>query len=215
MIKKVNIHTHQYTINEENNIEVVSLFHNESLPEDGLFSIGIHPWHAEKNTLQPLLDEMFPKIRFAFAIGECGLDKSSTVDWKRQMKVFRKQIELSEDHKKPLIIHAVRCYSDIIAIHKAYKPKQKWIIHSFQGNKQEAEQLIKHGIYLSFGTNLLRENDKLIESLKATPLDYLFFETDEDSIEISKIYKYAASVLNISEEELTARIYSNFTSLQN
>ncbi|MDA3910589.1 MAG: hypothetical protein PF448_04440 [Bacteroidales bacterium] len=43
----INIHTHQESTNEEH-IEIISLFHNASIPEGKLFSIGAHPWHAEK-----------------------------------------------------------------------------------------------------------------------------------------------------------------------
>ena len=213
MTKRVNIHTHQKSTNEED-IEIISLFHNASIPEGELFSIGVHPWHAEKNSPQALIDEIFPKARFAFAIGECGLDKSSSISWGKQVEVFRKQIELSEKTGKPIIIHAVRSYQDIIALHKIYSPSQAWIIHGFQGSAESMEQLIKHGIYVSFGANLLRENPKQLEALKATPGEYLFLETDEAAISLSKVYEYAALVRGVSLDTLTEQIHRNFTSIK-
>lgn len=213
MTKRINIHTHQQSTLEED-IEIISVFHHSSIPEDIKFSIGIHPWHAEKNSASALIDELFPKARFAFAIGECGLDRSSSINWEKQVEVFRKQIDLSERFNKPMIIHAVRSYPDIIALHKIYKPFQAWIIHGFQGDVKAMEQLIQHeGIYISFGANILRENPKHIEALKNTPIDRLFLETDESSISLKKIYNYVSNCLNIPEEKLIEKIHNNFLQL--
>jgi TatD DNase family protein len=209
----INIHTHQESTNEEH-IEIISLFHNASIPEGQLFSIGAHPWHAEKNTPQALIDEIFPKVRFAFAIGECGLDRSSSANWDKQVELFRLQIALSEDTKKPLIIHAVKSYPDIIALHKIHQPKQAWIIHGYQGNRENMQQLTQHGIYLSYGADILRNQNKLDDCLINTPEDKLFFETDEASVNILSVYEYAARLRNVSIERLTEQIHENFAAIQ-
>ncbi len=209
----INIHTHQESTNEEH-IEIISLFHNASIPEGILFSIGAHPWHAEKNTPQALIDEIFPKVRFAFAIGECGLDRSSSTNWDKQVKLFRLQIELSEQIRKPLIIHAVKSYPDIIALKKMYQPKQAWIIHGYQGNSENMQQLTQHGLYLSYGADLLRNQSKLDDCLINTPKDKLFFETDEASANILNVYEYAARLRNISIESLTEQIHKNFAAIK-
>ncbi|MEA1874779.1 MAG: TatD family hydrolase [Bacteroidota bacterium] len=209
----INIHTHQESTNEEH-IEIISLFHNASIPEGKLFSIGAHPWHAEKDTPQALIDEIFPKVRFAFAIGECGLDRSSSTNWDKQVELFRLQIILSEKAKKPLIIHAVKSYHDIIALHKIYQPKQAWIIHGYQGNTETMQQLTQHGIYLSYGAALLRNQSKLNECLIYTPEDKLFFETDEASIKILSVYEHAARLKNISVEALNKQIHENFAAIK-
>jgi len=215
MMKKglINIHTHQESTNEEH-IEILSLFHNASIPEGKLFSIGAHPWHAEKNTPQTLIDEIFPKIRFAFAVGECGLDRNSSVSWDKQVELFRLQIDLSEKKKKPLIIHAVKSFPDIIALHKIYMPKQAWIIHGYQGNAENMQQLTQHGIYLSYGAAILRNHRKLNECLINTPMDKLFFETDEASISILKVYEHAARLRNVSVEGLNNQIHENFVAIK-
>ena len=45
------------------------------------------------------------KAEKCFALGECGLDKITASDFELQKEVFKKQIQLSEKYKKPLIIH--------------------------------------------------------------------------------------------------------------
>jgi TatD DNase family protein len=213
MSEFVNIHTHQKSINEEA-IEIISLFHNASIPDEGYFSIGAHPWHAEKNSSQSMLEEIIPKARFAFAIGECGLDRSSSIDWNKQMDVFRKQIELSEKIRKPLIIHAVRSYPDIIALNKYYKPKQAWIIHGFNGNTEQVKQLLNYNIYLSYGINILRLNNNEINCLSETPLDRLFLETDDSNINIVEMYDFASKQLNLKTDVLKNQLYSNFKKIK-
>ena len=90
-----------------------------------------------------------------------------------------------------LVIHAVKAYDDIIRIHKAERPKQPWIIHGFRGKPETAGQLIREGLYLSFGEYYNHE------SLKFVPLDRLFLETDEGNMPIDKLYRKAARIRNL------------------
>lgn len=53
-----------------------------------------------------------------WAIGECGLDKYSQVDFDIQKQYFIKQIELSELTHKPLIIHCVKAYNELLNLKK-------------------------------------------------------------------------------------------------
>jgi TatD DNase family protein len=69
-----------------------------------------------------------------FALGECGLDKITASDFELQKVVFKKQIQLSEKHQKPLIIHCVKAHQELIEIKKELKPKQVWIFHGFNTN---------------------------------------------------------------------------------
>jgi TatD DNase family protein len=209
----IDIHTHSASGSSERK-ELVSYFHRSYIPETDLFSIGVHPWHAEKGPTKNLIDELYPKAYKAFAIGECGLDRASTSNWDKQTEVFKAQINLSEKLQKPLIIHAVKAYPDIIALHKIHKPKQAWIIHGFRGNQQIMEQCTEHGIYLSFGAILMRGIKTMEETFKNTPDQFIFLETDESSADIDDIYTQAARIRGISKEILTGIIQDNFKSIQ-
>ncbi len=212
-MKIIDIHTHS-TSEDKDYLELQSFFHKNYLPETKCFSVGIHPWHAEKGSTDALIDELRPKAYKAFAIGECGLDKSSSCDFNKQKEVFEAQIDISEKLKKPLIIHAVKTYPDIIALHKKHQPAQAWIIHGFRGNMQNMEACTKHGIYLSYDAWLMRGFESHEAVFKNTPDNLLFLETDESNISISQIYERAAYLKGIAFEALVSQINQNFKAIQ-
>ena len=124
------------------------------------------------------------------------------------------QIELSEQIAKPLIIHAVRTYPDIISIRKETKAKQPWIIHGFQGSVQSAEQLLRHdGIYLSLGVVLFKNERRASELLNVIPLNRLFFETDVTERDIVEVYERATSLSSIELDKLRNDIFNNFVKI--
>ena len=85
------------------------------------------------------------------AIGEAGLDTLAESPMDLQKEVFLAQANLAEETHKPLIIHCVKAWADLIACKKAVKPEMPWIIHGFRGNGELASQLVRLGFYLSFG----------------------------------------------------------------
>lgn len=146
------------------------------------------------------------------AIGECGLDKTVATDLARQIVLFEQHIALSEKWRKPIIIHCVRAYNELLRIKKRCKPKQAWIIHGFNNKPPVAEQLLKHGCYLSLGKALLHPFSNAAKTLETMPLDRLFLETDDaDDISISAIYAAAATIAGSSVDDLKQRIFDNFT----
>nr|WP_262484826.1 TatD family hydrolase [Chryseobacterium sp. T16E-39] len=73
------------------------------------YSAGIHP----KDILPNSIEEQFKWLdsvidENCFSIGECGLDSLVPIEMKIQEEVFVRQIKLSNDLKKPLVIHCVR-----------------------------------------------------------------------------------------------------------
>ena len=137
------------------------------------------------------------------------MDKLIAVDFELQKEVFKKQIQLSEKYKKPLIIHCVKAHQEIIEIKKEVNPKQVWILHGFNKNKQLAESLLKNGIILSFGSAIIK-NKKLQEVLVELPISSLLLETDASELEIQEIYQKASEIKNSSLIDLQVAIYQNF-----
>ena len=213
----VNIHTHSsnYIDNKEfieiQNIDVDNIV---NVDVSHFYSIGIHPWDCQQSTVnsQQVLMKCLGDLNF-LAIGECGLDRACDADFELQKKVFIKQIELSEQFNKPLIIHAVRSYPDIISIRKETKSKADWIIHGFQGNEQSAEQLLKHNIYLSLGDVLFKNETKAQRLLQTIPLEKLFLETDVAERKISDVYEKAALLSGIEMDKLRNEIFNNFVKI--
>lgn len=94
-----------------------------------------------------------------------------------QTALLRIHYELSETLRKPLILHIVKSFPEIIALRKQWKPTQPWIIHGFRGKPQLARELLAHGFHLSYGkkynpaslaithaSRLLRETDEMPDS---------------------------------------------------
>ena len=145
------------------------------------FSVGIHPWflndfEAQWNALIPLAQHFN-----CWAIGECGLDKNVTSPLSLQQEIFLRHIELAESLELPLIIHCVKAYAEVIQLRKRTHSQQLWILHGFRKNLKVAQELIAHGIAISFGTPLLY-SDQLQEGFKKISTEYRFFESD-DSIQ--------------------------------
>ena len=156
----------------------------------------------------------FSDSQILIAIGECGLDRACDSDFELQREVFIKQIELSEQYHKPLIIHAVRSYPDIISIWKEMKPNQPWIIHGFNGNEHSAEQLLRHdGIYLSLGDVLFKNEKRAELLLDIIPSDRLFLETDVADRSIVEVYEKASLLSGVATDILRKDIFDNFVKI--
>ena len=208
----LNIHTHNFrTVSE---ISVFNLDLESTCPNEGLFSYGIHPWDLDDEKLDTenamrILEEKLHHSN-AVALGEAGLDRHHKASFDRQMEVFEKQIDLSEQFSKPLIIHNVKCNNEMIALRKKYKPKQAWILHGFNGTEQDVSQLAENGFCFSVGEALLHEDRKIRKSIMKIPIDRLFFETDTADIDVAEIYQAAASLLEMPINALREKIFANF-----
>lgn len=185
---------------------IISTTPEEFRPQPGrYYSVGLHPWDLSDKS-KGVLSQLEAAVQHmqVVAIGETGLDKlKSGVSYETQILYFEKHIHLSEQWHKPLIIHAVKAYDDIIRIHKARKPAQPWIIHGFRGKPETAAQLLREGLYLSFSEYYNHE------TLKSVPLDRLFLETDEGNMPIDKLYRKAAHIRNLPTHRLHRSIARN------
>ena len=191
-----NIHTHKFSDNEEI-VELVNQFPDEVDSNLPFFSVGIHPWYLDENQLGEQLEliEKYVHLSNCKAIGECGLDKRIETSIEIQKKVFIPQLLLAEKYKKPVVLHCVAAYQELIEIKKELNLTVPLIIHGFSKNKQVAQSLLNNGFYLSFGKYLLLNPD-LGEVLKTVPLDRLFLETDTMEQTIFDVYSKAESILN-------------------
>lgn len=187
------IHTHRANAG-------IGSVRNLSLPEaeqllqtdtDGLFSVGVHPWNAHEPIDWALLERLAADPR-VFAVGECGLDKYAQAPLTLQTDVFLRQIRLARRLDKPVIVHCVRCFNELLALKRQFPDSPAtgtskdnlgfcFIVHGFRGKPQLAEQLLKQGFYLSFGEKFNAE------SLQKTPIGRRFRETDESDMTIDEI----------------------------
>ncbi|UAM98336.1 TatD family hydrolase [Polaribacter litorisediminis] len=203
------VHTHRFSADKKV-FSIVNRYPN-STDFSKPFSIGIHPYYLHKENIEIELLQVAEKLQHknCFALGECGLDKGIKVDFELQKFVFKKQIQLSEKYQKPLIIHCVKAFQEIIVFKNELKPKQTWILHGFSKNLQVAQSLLKNGIILSIGAASIK-NKKLQEVLLQIPIDAMFIETDDAGFEVLEIYQKIAFLKKMKLEELQQKIEHNF-----
>jgi TatD DNase family protein len=188
--------------------------HEEKTPVDfpGVaYTYGVHPWFLNENNFIQQLNSVKnvignPQI---IAIGEAGFDKLRGPSIELQRKVFEEQIALSEDLKKPVVIHCVRAWEELLAVRKKLNPKMPWLVHGFRGNEKLASQLLSKGMYLSIWYDfvLRPESSGLLRTL---PKERLFLETDGAEVFIKTIYEKVANDLAVSVDDLKLTIVNNF-----
>lgn len=207
-----NIHTHSFSNNDEIT-ELVNQYPNEvdvSLP---YFTVGIHPWYINEETFldELALIEKYLQLPNCKALGECGLDKRIETSIEVQKKVAIAQLLLAEKYKKPVVLHCVAAYQEVIEIKNKLQLTVPLIIHGFSKNEQVANSLIKNEFYLSFGKYLLR-NPELGNVLKKVPLNSIFLETDTINETIVDVYEKAQSILQVDVSKI---IEQNFNRVFN
>ncbi len=171
-------------------------------------SVGVHPHDADtvdEAALQKLKEmTAHPKV---IAIGEIGLDYFRNLSPKeKQIEAFKAQLELAENHKKPVIIHCRAAYVELIEILKSYQPKADeprahktpilhGVVHCFLGSWLIAEELLKLGFYIGFtgaityakksatvsapaSPRFKLGEPEIFKVIKNTPLDKILIETD-------------------------------------
>lgn len=209
-MKYFNLHTHKFIDNPEI-VELVNQYPWDFDATIPTYSIGIHPWYIDENRLENDLKVIEEKLQLkqCIALGECGLDKRIEVPVDLQIQVFEKQIALAEKYQKPLVLHLVAAFDELIEIKKRLKISVPIIIHGFSKNQQVAKQLIDNGFYLSFGKYLLR-NPELESVFKSIPNDRFFLETDTIEESLEDVYKLASKYKSIPTEDVIEIVNSNF-----
>lgn len=203
----LDIHTHHLYKNPAQ--AIVNRMPWHFLPDsEGYFSVGFHPWYLTEDGSEDWdTFQEYVSLPQVLAIGESGLDKLSSVNMDIQEKAFLKQAEIASSINKPLIIHCVKAYNEIIRYKMDINPEVAWIIHGFRGKKELASQLLDHGFYLSFGEKYQED------ALKATPLDKLLIETDESEVGIYELYKRASEYLEIETNEFIKKVQENIQNI--
>ncbi len=216
----IDIHTHHDHFGTET-VRIRNLFPGNNIPVfngRNFYSVGLHPWEIktkkENNVNLGLVQDALEFDHVIF-IGECGLDKISGADFEEQKRVFIAQAIMAEEFQKPLIIHCVRAYNEIIELYNESRPSIPWILHGYSGNLEITKQLCDKNFLFSFGKLLFNEKAKASESFRVLPLQKIFLETDEFSGPVNGIYKKAAEIKNLTVEKLKEIIWSNFNRLEN
>lgn len=187
----IDAHTHQ----ADSHIGVISVEPDRFDPRPGqYYSVGIHPWSTST-----VGDDDFRLLEAAarhpqvVAIGECGIDRLRGADVERQRIIFERHIALSEQLRKPLIVHEVKASDIVLALHAQLRPACRWMRHGARFGVRQAEQYVRHGIYLGFGAN---RNEQTLQSV---PRQLILLETDDTPWQIAAHPLASAAVRNLAD----------------
>lgn len=199
-MKIFDIHTHNLSAKNS----LISVAPSElPLLEQGSFSVGIHPWHTDNIAAADIKQlRMMANRNDVYAIGECGIDKLRGSQLEKQEEIFTIHIELSEELRKPLIIHQVKSLQEIIFFKKEFSPLQPWLIHGFRSNAKTAKQLLDNGIFFSLGPVFQPE------TLQLLPMESLFLESDE-SLCFTELVKKVSQMISCKKSDLLNRLNEN------
>ena len=200
----VDIHTHV------DNQAVIKIIDGDS--EKILKTWGVHPWDVTEEHFEVPRD--LRSLGMTAAIGEVGLDKVHKETFERQIEVFEEMIKLSESYRKPVIVHCVRAYSEIIEVRKKMKATMPWVIHGFNSSVETMRQLLRYDMYISLGEVLYHNENKAFKILKNIPTDRLFLETDVSGRDIRDVYTKAATLMGCEVEFLENKIFENYGKLE-
>lgn len=211
---------HTYSIDEEPcllNVDMADL--QPSYPEHVKLSLGLHPWKVSDDWQKD-----FEKVCSAaqradvWAIGECGLDKVRGAALLLQQEAFEAHIALAQESRKPLVVHCVRAFDELLGLRKKWEQLcrqegeslQPWIIHGFRGKPEQAQQIMAKGLLLSFGHHYHVETLRSVFAAfqKAflegvTGVNPFFLETDDLHLSVRQIYEQAAHHLDVDVDLLS------------
>jgi len=211
----INIHTHK-SVSQDDETIIENLFPDKEpltgFPVSSFFSIGLHPWYIRTDSFLQDIEkvEKLAVMPNCIAVGETGLDRNITVPLDLQKDVFRTHLKIAHEVLKPVIIHCVRAFQEILQVHKPFAGKVKLIFHGFNNSRQIANDLLIKGHYMSFGKALLNPVSNASKLFPEIPNDMFFLETDDSEISISTIYQKAAALKNFSMDEMKELVLQNF-----
>jgi len=210
----INIHTHNSLI-ADGVFAVENLMAHENLKPDDIsadaYTAGIHPWYLNEHNRNEQIGfvQRLAGNPDVIAIGEAGFDKLRGPSMEIQRATFIEQVKIAEEAGKPLIVHCVRAWDELLASNKTLKPVKPWLVHGFRGKKELALQLISRGMYLSFWFDFVIRPESA-DILRFLPNDWIFLETDGADIDIKRIYEKVAIDLDCTVNDLKNKILSNF-----
>lgn len=143
-------------------------------------AVGVHP-HEVENITEADIDELrelskHPKV---VAIGEIGLDYYYDLSPRDlQHHWFKRQLELADELKMPVIIHSRDAAQECFDIIKNSNVRNG-VIHCYSGSAEMAEEYIKMGFYIGVGGSLtFKNNKKGVETVERIPIEKILIETD-------------------------------------
>lgn len=200
--------------------------------ENVFFAAGVHPYEIDEFNAEILHE--FLKDEKCIAAGEIGLDyfrlKQNDEEIKlKQKQIFKAQIQLAIETKKPVIIHSRDANEDTYKILKNHaKDLLGGVLHCFNASELLLN-LHNDGFYFGIGGVLTFKNAKnLAQILPKIPKNKLLIETDapyltpepfrgrvNEPILTHFVAQKMSEILGLSKSEILELCYKNSNDLFN
>jgi len=196
-----------------------------------LTAIGIHP-HNAKHFTQDSMEkiEELAKAKNICAIGEIGLDFHYNFSSpKKQIDVFRQQLNLAKNLSLPVIVHSRQAAREISNAIKEEHFTCGGILHCFTEDWEFAKQMMEKSFLISFsGIITFPKAHSLRDVARKIPAKKLLIETDSPYIVpapyrsrvkrnepayVKETAKFLAGLRNTPFESLATVTTENFKSL--
>ncbi|XP_076299508.1 deoxyribonuclease TATDN1 [Lasioglossum baleicum] len=174
--------------------------------DERLFStVGCHPTRCNEFEesgnpeayLKSLSDLAVDNKDKVIAIGEMGLDYDRLQFCSKdvQKKYFEMQLSLCSALKLPMFLHCRNASEDFVKILRKHKDMlTAGVVHSFDGNPEEANSILQMGLYIGINGCSLKTEENLF-AVTTIPSDRLMIETDCPWCEIRPIHASAKDVI--------------------
>ena len=193
------------------------------------FSVGIHPHQAGQHGDD--VDAAIAKLdaelsaHEAVALGEIGLDYHYDFSpHPIQQEIFRRQLELAEKRRLPVIIHTREATDDTFRTLRDHGTSLRVVFHCFTGGLEMARAALDMGAWLSFaGIVTFPKAGELRDVARMVPPDRFLVETDSPYLApvpfrgkrnepafVAKVVEGLAAVRGVAAEEIAAQSTANF-----
>lgn len=147
---------------------------------------GVHPHDAKSMTEEESWLELAATASApeCVAVGECGLNYTKDFSEPHvQREVFKRQVEMACELRKPLFVHEKEAQDDLIKILDDFGNRlPPVVIHSFTGSVEQGIKYIEKGFYLGITGYICKDKSdggiRRLLSERILPLDKLLVETD-------------------------------------
>ncbi|HWW86598.1 MAG TPA: TatD family hydrolase [Vicinamibacterales bacterium] len=206
----------------------------EALWPDVRVAIGVHPHVAHQFADDPgraeaVVREQFARTPSARAVGEIGLDYHYDSSPREvQRAVFRCQMRLARELRRPVVIHTREADEDTLQILREEGGRDVGgVLHCFTGGATLAEQALELGFYISVaGIITFPKAQGLRETVRTITLDRVLTETDcpflapvpyrgqrNEPAHVAKVVDMLAGMHQVDAREVAVRTARNFHTL--
>lgn len=181
-------------------------------------TLGFHPVDAskaDKSIIEEAFKEIHENIDKVVAVGETGLDFyhiDNNESRKKQIKLFKSFIEISNEYEMPIVIHARDAELKAFELINEYSKDINAVFHCYGGNLKTANKIIDEGHYISFSTIICysKYHKELVETI---PLENILTETDSpylspfkgqrnEPVNVEETVKKIAEIKSMSTEKV-------------